>query len=55
VGACEDGPTSAKDIVDPGGDEVRAAEAGRNPGAVHDVRLAATAGPVDLGGLTVTT
>jgi FtsP/CotA-like multicopper oxidase with cupredoxin domain len=37
------------------GDEVTAAEARRNPGAVHEVRLAATVGPVDLGGVTVTT
>ncbi len=36
-------------------DEVRAAEAARNPGTIRDVRLAATVGPVDLGGTTVTT
>jgi FtsP/CotA-like multicopper oxidase with cupredoxin domain len=34
---------------------VRAAEARRNPGTVRDFRLTATAGSVDLGGLTVST
>ncbi len=42
-------------LVAADGDEVRDAEARRNPGPVHDVRLAPTVGPVDLGGLTVTT
>ena len=37
------------------GDEVRAAESRRNPGAVRDFRLTATVGQVDLGGRTVTT
>jgi FtsP/CotA-like multicopper oxidase with cupredoxin domain len=42
-------------FVAPDGEEVRAAEAARNPGPARDVRLAAVAGPVDLGGLTVDT
>lgn len=46
-------PTGA--FVAPDGDEVRSAEANRNPGPVRDVRLTATVGTVDLGGLTVTT
>lgn len=42
-------------FVAPDGDEVRAAEAERNPGPVREFRLAATAGVVDLGGVTVNT
>jgi FtsP/CotA-like multicopper oxidase with cupredoxin domain len=43
------------DIVTPDGEEVRAAEARRPGGAVSEVTLNPTAGPVDLGGLTVAT
>jgi FtsP/CotA-like multicopper oxidase with cupredoxin domain len=46
---------AAPSLVAPDGAEVRDAEARRNPGLVQDVRLAATAGPVDLGGVTVNT
>jgi FtsP/CotA-like multicopper oxidase with cupredoxin domain len=53
LAAC--GRQTAPQFVDPGGPEVRAAEARRNPGPVYDVRLAPTVGPVDLGGLAVTT
>ncbi|HET6530355.1 MAG TPA: multicopper oxidase family protein [Actinoplanes sp.] len=42
-------------FVSPDGAEVRAAEAGRNPGPVRSFRLTATAGQVDLGGLAVDT
>jgi FtsP/CotA-like multicopper oxidase with cupredoxin domain len=55
-GRAGDAPAAADDeFVTADGDEVRAAEAARNPGQVRQVRLAATAGPVDLGGLTVAT
>jgi multicopper oxidase len=49
------GDLSGGGFVAPDGEEVRAAEAARNPGRVREVRLAAVAGPVDLGGLTVAT
>jgi FtsP/CotA-like multicopper oxidase with cupredoxin domain len=42
-------------FVSPNGEQVRAVEAGRNPGRVRDFRLTATAGKVDLGGLAVDT
>jgi len=42
-------------FVTPAGEEVRAVEAGRSPGRVRDFRLTATAGQIDLGGLTVDT
>lgn len=42
-------------FVSPDGAQVRAVEAGRKPGRVRDFRLTATAGRVDLGGLTVNT
>ncbi|GAA0602812.1 multicopper oxidase family protein [Streptomyces crystallinus] len=40
-------------FVDPAGPEVAAAEARRGSGPVRDVRLTATAAPLDLGGPTV--
>jgi len=46
---------SSAAFVAPDGDEVRAAEARRNPGAVREFRLTAVAAPVDLGGPTVAT
>lgn len=46
---------SGGEFVTPDGEQVRTAEARRHPGRVRDVRLAATAGPVDLGGLAVDT
>src|ERR1044072_6069556 len=42
-------------FVSPNGAEVRAVEAGRNPGRIRDFRLTATAGQVDLGGRAVDT
>lgn len=42
-------------FVSPAGAEVRAAEAARRPGRARSFRLTATAGKVDLGGLTVNT
>ncbi|HEX6869776.1 MAG TPA: multicopper oxidase family protein [Micromonosporaceae bacterium] len=45
----------AGEFVAPDGEQVRVAEARRNPGQVREVRLSAVAGPVDLGGLTVAT
>jgi FtsP/CotA-like multicopper oxidase with cupredoxin domain len=42
-------------FVSPDGGEVRAVEAARKPGQVRSFRLTATAGQVDLGGLTVRT
>ncbi len=53
--ACTDAGPPAGSFVAPDGEEVRAAEARRHPGAVREVRLTAAAGPVDLGGVTVTT
>lgn len=49
----EDKPATA--FVSPDGDEVRATEARRKPGATREFRLAAATGLVDLGGLTVST
>lgn len=54
VASCSGRPSTAG-FVAPDGDEVRAAEARRRPGAVREFRLAAVAGPVDLGGPTVST
>jgi FtsP/CotA-like multicopper oxidase with cupredoxin domain len=42
-------------FVTPDGEEVRTAEAARNPGQVRAVRLSAVAGAVDLGGPSVAT
>jgi multicopper oxidase len=53
LSAC-DNPAPAG-FVAPDGDEVRAAEALRHPGAVRQARLEATVGPVDLGGVVVST
>lgn len=55
LAACTDGEQPAGSYVAPDGEQVRAAEAKRHPGAVRDVRLTAVAAPVDLGGLTVDT
>jgi FtsP/CotA-like multicopper oxidase with cupredoxin domain len=48
-------PAASGGFVAPDGGEVAAAEAARSPGRVRQVRLAAVAGPVDLGGLTADT
>jgi len=53
LAACGEDRSTA--FVTPDGEEVRAAEARRQPGAIREVRLTAVAGPVDLGGLSVTT
>jgi FtsP/CotA-like multicopper oxidase with cupredoxin domain len=53
--ACTNADEAGGAFVAPDGDEVRAAEAERRPGTVREFRLTATAGPVDLGGLTVDT
>ena len=55
LAACGADETTPTGFVAPDGDEVRAAETRRNPGAIRDVKLSATVGPVDLGGTTVTT
>ncbi|MPZ29057.1 MAG: multicopper oxidase domain-containing protein [Micromonosporaceae bacterium] len=56
LAACgRDDPQPTAGFVTPDGEEVRAAEAARNPGRVREVRRSAVAGPVDLGGLTVST
>ncbi|MEH1130588.1 multicopper oxidase family protein [Micromonospora sp. CPCC 206061] len=56
LAACgSDDKTTAAAFVPPDGDEVREAEARRKSGTVREVRLTATPGPVDLGGLTVQT
>ncbi|MEV6524495.1 multicopper oxidase family protein [Longispora sp. NPDC051575] len=52
--ACDTTPDPAA-FVTPDGEEVRAAEARRNPGTIRDIRLTSTAGPVDLGGTIVNT
>jgi FtsP/CotA-like multicopper oxidase with cupredoxin domain len=56
LAGCRGGdPAASGGFVAPDGEEVAATEAARNPGRVRQVRLAAVAGPVDLGGLTVDT
>ena len=55
LAACGADETTRSGLVAPDGDEVKTAEARRNPGSVRDVRLTASVGPVDLGGTTVTT
>ena len=55
VTACTDRSQPTTKFVSPNGAEVQAAEARRPAGAVRDVRLNATVGPVDLGGTTVST
>jgi FtsP/CotA-like multicopper oxidase with cupredoxin domain len=55
LAACTDDEATRAGFVAPDGDEVRAAEARRNPGTVRDVKLSAAVGSVDLGGTTVTT
>jgi multicopper oxidase len=50
-----DGPGEGERFVAPDGEQVRAAEQARSPGRVREVRLAATTGAVDLGGLAVST
>src|SRR4029450_3963560 len=54
LSACTPGQEES-DFVAPNGDEVRAAEARRTQGPVREVALIPIPGPVDLGGLTVTT
>ncbi|HEX5995317.1 MAG TPA: multicopper oxidase family protein [Jiangellales bacterium] len=53
LAACGNDPRPQ--MVSPDGEEVRDAEARRNPGPIHEVRLKPTVGPVDLGGLILTT
>ncbi len=55
AGCSRSAESSLAGFVSPDGAEVRAAEERRKPGTVRDFRLDATAGKVDLGGLTVTT
>ncbi len=54
LSACTSGQEEP-DFVAPDGDEVRAAETRRRQGPVREVALKPMPGPVDLGGLTVTT
>ncbi|WP_373315647.1 multicopper oxidase family protein [Actinoplanes campanulatus] len=54
--ACTTSPSdTASTFVAPDGPEVRDAETRRKPGTVRDFTVSATAGTIDLGGLTVAT
>jgi len=55
LAACTGDESPGGAYVAPDGAEVRAAEARRSPGAVHEFTLTAVAGAVDLGGLAVDT